>query len=166
MKGIDLTKITPEERLKQVYEKVFELQARIQKELQVIVYSSTLNCDQVDVVAKSLNLSVMSFQTGSGSNNLEKYAVRVMAENLGEIPFALSCLEIYSPETKSSKPEPENDHVSAMAALTAAVTNSLNPQQLNNFLASARQQGKISDEQFSLAARQFIKTNQELDHDA
>lgn len=157
VKAVDLTKITPEERLQKVHEKVSELQGRIGRELQVVIYSSNLGDDQIDDIAKSLNLSVMSFPTGKESN--EKYAVRVKGEKLGEIPFALSCLEIYSGGGDTGKPA-FSDHTLAMAALTTAVINSLSPKQLHDFLASARKQGKISDEQFLLATQKFLTVDE------
>lgn len=62
MKAIDLTKITSEERLQQVHAKIDELQARLDRELQVIIYSSIHHPeDMFDGLADSLRLSVVSF---------------------------------------------------------------------------------------------------------
>lgn len=159
MKAIDLTKITSEERLQQVHAKIDELQARLGRELQVIIYSSIHHPeDMFDELADSLRLSVVSFSTGDGGK--ERYAVKVKAEKLGEIPFALSCAETYQAgESDGGKPA-LSEHTLAMAALTSAVTNSLSPDQLYGFLASARKQGKISDEQFLLATQQFLTTEE------
>lgn len=86
--------------------------------------------------------------------------MKVKAEKLGEIPFALSCAETYQAgESDGGKPA-LSEHTLAMAALTSAVTNSLSPDQLYGFLASARKQGKISDEQFLLATQKFLTTEE------
>ena len=155
MKAIDLKNITEEERLQAVHAKVDELQKRLGRELQVIIYSSTHYPEDVfDDIATSMRLSVISFSTGD--NQKEKYAVRVTVAKVGEIPFALSCGEIYT----TGEPPPDKpalcEQTQAALALASAVRKSLDSDQLYGFLNAARNKGKINDDQFLLVTSQFL----------
>jgi hypothetical protein len=155
MKAIDLTKITQEERLQEVHAKVDELQKRLGRELQVIIYSSTHYPEDVfDDIATSMRLSVISFSTGD--NKKEKYAVRVTVAKVGEIPFALSCGEIYTAGGTPSEEPALCEQTQAALALASVVTSSLDSDQLYGFLNAARNKGKINDDQFLLVTSQFL----------
>ena len=156
MKAIDLKKITSTERLQEVHEKVNELQKRLGRELQVIIYSSTLYHEGMfDDLAASMRLSVMSFNTGRDGQK-ETYAVRIIIPKIGEIPFALSCGEIYT----TGEPLPDKpalcEQTQAALALASAVRKSLDSDQLYGFLNAARNKGKINDDQFLLVTSQFL----------
>lgn len=155
MKAIDLKKITQEERLQDVHAKVDELQKRLGRELQVITYSSTLYPEDVfDDIAASMRLSVISFSTGD--NKKEKYAVRVTVAKVGEIPFALSCGEIYTAGGTASEEPTLCEQTQAALALASVVLKSLDADQLHGFLNAARNKGKINDDQFLLVTSQFL----------
>ena len=75
-----------------------DLQKRLGCQLQVTIYNSSLN-DQDELVqaARDCRMSIITENSGEwgAEENCRAYAVRVVAEGFGEIPYALMVEEIY-----------------------------------------------------------------------
>lgn len=82
-----------------IRERVAELQAGLGSQLQVTIYNSALNAgDELIQAAKDVRMSVVTEGGGEwtpGKKGGSVYAVRVVAEGIGEIPYALMAEEIY-----------------------------------------------------------------------
>lgn len=76
-------------QLEEIKRSVEGLQQRLGRQLQVTIYKDLLNeADDLEKAAGDCRMSI------SNSEN-PTYAVHVVAEGLGEIPYALMCEEAY-----------------------------------------------------------------------
>ena len=74
-----------------------QLQARLGCQLQVTIYKDTLNeSDDLVKAASDCRMSILNTKWTPGKkDDNPSYAVRVVAEGIGEIPYPLMCEEIY-----------------------------------------------------------------------
>lgn len=83
-------------KIEEVKARVSELQKRLGVQLQVSIYKDTLNeSDNLVKAASDCRMSFIQTKWEGGSKQEPSYAVRVVAEGIGEIPYALMCDEIY-----------------------------------------------------------------------
>lgn len=155
------------EQIFEVKSRVMELQEKLGCKIQASIYSGENYEDDFKALAHSSRMSVIAFQKDAkikdayGGTPEDLYAVRISAEDIGEIPFPLLCEAVYElGNAENSKPT-FSDHTLAMASLVTAVTNSLDADQLYNFLAAAKEQNKITDDQFLLATKHFVNIEEE-----
>jgi hypothetical protein len=81
-------------KIEEIKARVTELQKRLGVQLQVTIYQGSLNeSDDMRQAAPACRMSMIS--PSRGSYDTEYFAVRVVAEGLGEIPYALMAKEIY-----------------------------------------------------------------------
>lgn len=161
--AVDLTKITSEERREEVMQKVQALQSRLGCKLQVTIYREGLHPEpELKTIVESLRLSDIRFKTGHG-NETENYGVHVVADGVGEIPYALSILETFE-----AGKEPEKtfvpEHTLAAAALASATSRILPLNKLQEFIDGARSKGVINDEQYLLLYKHYLD-QEELEDD-
>lgn len=147
-------------RLELVKDKVVNLQGRLNCKLQVTIYNSTLNDDDFNQAARDCRMSMVSFKSDSGEwgDTLgEIFSVRVVAEGLGEIPYALMCETAYL-ENGEDKGEPEvfSSRALAPAALASVVTSMLTVDELESLVNSAREAGKLNDQQLTLIKQEYL----------
>lgn len=84
-------------QLQEIKRSVEKLQQRLGRQLQVTIYKDLLNeADDLQKAASDCRMSISNseYKPGNKSDN-PTYAVRVVAEGLGEIPYALMCEETY-----------------------------------------------------------------------
>lgn len=84
-------------QLQEIKRSVEELQQRLGRQLQVTIYKDLLNqADDLQKAASDCRMSISNseYTPGHKSDN-PTYAVHVVAEGLGEIPYALMCQEAY-----------------------------------------------------------------------
>lgn len=84
-------------QLQEIKRSVEELQQRLGRQLQVTIYKDLLNeADDLQKAASDCRMSISNseYTPGNKSDN-PTYAVHVVAEGLGEIPYALMCEEAY-----------------------------------------------------------------------
>jgi hypothetical protein len=92
-----MTNTTNNSKIEAIKVRVSELQKRLGVQLQVSIYKDTLNeSDNLVKAAGDCRMSYLQtkWERGSKEDN-PSYAVRVVAEGIGEIPYALMCEEIY-----------------------------------------------------------------------
>jgi|GEM_PF-5736953 len=159
--AVDLTKITSEERREEVMQKVQALQSRLGCELKVTLYREHLHSEPLFTqIVDSLRLSEVRFKTADGTEN---YGVHVVADGIGEIPYALNILE-----SLDVGKEPESsfvpEQVLATAALASATSRTLSLDKLQAFVDGARSQGIITDEQYLLIYKHYLD-DEELTND-
>jgi hypothetical protein len=144
-----------------IKKRVEELQERLGRELQVTVYNSALNSsDDLLSAARDCRMSLVGeggkeWQPGTESSSVR--AVRVVAEEFGEIPYALMAENVYIEGQKGAEKPAFNDHVMAAAALASAVASMLTVDELERLVVSAREAGRINDEQCALINKQFLE---------
>lgn len=89
--------------------------------------------------------------------------MHVVAEGVGEIPYALSILETFE-----AGKEPEktfvHEHTLAAAALASATSRILPLNKLQEFIDGARKKGILTDEQYLLLYRHYL-AHEELEDD-
>ena len=87
------------QQIQEIKQRVEQLQIRLGRQLQVTIYDSSLNGDdELRQAAKDVRMSLIAEAGGDwtpGQAESGLYAVRVIAEGLGEIPYALMCKEAY-----------------------------------------------------------------------
>lgn len=89
-----MTNTTNNSKIKEIKARVTELQKRLGCQLQVTIYQGSLNeSDDMRQAAPACRMSMIA--PSRGSYDSEFYAVRIVAEGLGEIPYALMAKEIY-----------------------------------------------------------------------
>lgn len=89
-----MTNTTNNSKIEEIKARVKELQKRLGVQLQVTIYQGSLNeSDDMRQAAPACRMSMISPERNS--YDTEYYAVRVVAEGLGEIPYALMAKEIY-----------------------------------------------------------------------
>lgn len=84
-------------QLEEIKSSIEELQQRLGRQLQVTIYKDLLNeADDLQKAASDCRMSISNseYTPGNKSDN-PTYAVHVVAEGLGEIPYALMCEEAY-----------------------------------------------------------------------
>lgn len=85
--------------IEEIKQRAEELQQRLGRQLQVTIYNSSLNGDdELRQAARDVRMSLVAEAGGEWTPGQAKsglYAVRVVAEGLGEIPYALMCQEAY-----------------------------------------------------------------------
>ncbi|GAB1260313.1 hypothetical protein [Aurantivibrio plasticivorans] len=85
-------------KIELVKDQVASLQSRLNCKLQVTIYNSGLNDDDFNQAARDCRMSMVTFKSDSdewGDTQGEIFSVRVVAEGLGEIPYALMCETAY-----------------------------------------------------------------------
>ncbi len=85
------------DQLQEIKRSVETLQQRLGRQLQVKIYKDVLNeADDLQRAASDCRMSISNteYTPGNKSDN-PTYAVHVVAEGLGEIPYALMCQEAY-----------------------------------------------------------------------
>ena len=88
---------TNNSKIAEIKARVSELQKRVGRQLQVTIYKDSLNtADDFKKAASDCRMSVLDtgYTPGKKEDN-PSYAVRVVAEGIGEIPYPLLCHEIY-----------------------------------------------------------------------
>jgi hypothetical protein len=88
---------TNNSKIAEIKSRVSELQKRVGRQLQVTIYKDSLNtADDFKKAASDCRMSVLDtgYTPGKKEDN-PSYAVRVVAEGIGEIPYPLLCHEIY-----------------------------------------------------------------------
>lgn len=83
--------------IQEIKDRVQQLQKRLGCQLQVTIYKDTLNTtDDLKKAASDCRMSVINngYTPGKKEDN-PMYAIRVVAEGLGEIPYALMAEEVY-----------------------------------------------------------------------
>lgn len=89
-----MTNTTNNSKIEEIKARVSELQKRLGVQLQVTIYQGSLNeSDDMRQAAPACRMSMVS--PARGAYDSEFYAVRIVAEGLGEIPYALMAKEIY-----------------------------------------------------------------------
>jgi len=155
------------EQIDEVKSRVMQLQEKLGCKIQASIYSGANYDDDFKALAHSSRMSVIAFQKDAkvkdayGGIPEDLYAVRIAAEDIGEIPFPLLCEAVYELGNGENSKPAFSDHTLAMASLVTAVTSSLDPDQLYNFLVAAKEQDKITDDQFLLATKHFLTTEEE-----
>lgn len=92
-----MTNTTNNSKIAEIKARVSELQKRVGRQLQVTIYKDSLNtADDFKKAASDCRMSVLDtgYTPGKKEDN-PSYAVRVVAEGIGEIPYPLLCHEIY-----------------------------------------------------------------------
>lgn len=92
-----MTNTTNNSKIAEIKTRVSELQKRVGRQLQVTIYKDSLNiADDFKKAASDCRMSVLDtgYTPGKKEDN-PSYAVRVVAEGIGEIPYPLLCHEIY-----------------------------------------------------------------------
>lgn len=88
--------MTNNSKIQEIKTRVSELQKRLGVQLQVTIYKDTLNeTDNLVKAASDCRMSFIQTKWEGGSKQDSSYAVRVVAEGLGEIPYALMVEEVY-----------------------------------------------------------------------
>jgi len=89
-----------------IKKRITELQERLGRELQVTVYNSALNSsDDLLSAAKDCRMSVVTEGSGEwapGEESGQVYAVRVVAQGIGEIHYALLAESVYMSDADTS----------------------------------------------------------------
>lgn len=83
--------------IQEIKDRVEHLQKRLGRQLQVTIYKDILNtADDFKKAASDCRMSILNagYTPGKKEDN-PTYAVRVVAEGIGEIPYPLVCDEIY-----------------------------------------------------------------------
>ena len=136
---------------------ITELQTRLGRKLQVTIYNSSLNDgDGLVQAARDCRVSLVQ-PSGSGwdrNDQIPIFAVRAVAEDLGDIPYPLLCEEVYI--EGDDQPPGINEHALAMASLAIAVTNSFSLDQLEKLALTAFERGTLNNEQLSLIKKHFL----------
>tara|TARA_R110001592_G_scaffold363387_1_gene686829 strand:+ start:17111 stop:17593 length:483 start_codon:yes stop_codon:yes gene_type:complete len=146
--------------------RVKSLQESLGCQLQVTVYNSKLNSsDDLLSAAKDCRMSIITEEGAKewhpGRESASIYAVNIVAEEFGEIPYALMAESIYVEGEKGAGKQAFSEHTLAMASLTTAVTQCLDYDQLYKFLQTAKERGKITEEQFLLSKKHFLSADEE-----
>lgn len=84
-------------QLEEIKRSVEGLQQRLGRQLQITIYKDLLNeADNLEKAAGDCRMSISNSEyiPGKKSDN-PTYAVHVVAEGLGEIPYALMCEQAY-----------------------------------------------------------------------
>lgn len=92
-----MTNTANNSKIEEIKMRVSELQKRIGRQLQVTIYKDSLNAaDDFKKAASDCRMSTLEtgYTPGKKEDN-PSYAVRVVAEGIGEIPYPLICEEIY-----------------------------------------------------------------------
>lgn len=92
-----MTNTTNNSKIEEIKARVSELQNRLGCQLQVTIYKDSLNtADDFKKAASDCRMSVLEtgYNPGKKEDN-PSYAVRVVAEGIGEIPYPLMCDEVY-----------------------------------------------------------------------
>lgn len=86
-----------EKYIQEIKDQVEQLQKRLGCQLQVTIYKDTLNsADDLEKAANNCRMSIINAgYTPGKKEDSPTYAVRVVAEGIGEIPYPLMCNEVY-----------------------------------------------------------------------
>jgi hypothetical protein len=91
-----MTNTTINSKIADIKARVSELQKRLGVQLQVTIYKDTLNeSDNLVKAASDCRMSFIQTKWEGGSKQEPSFAVRVVAEGIGEIPYALLVEEVY-----------------------------------------------------------------------
>ncbi|AJQ96916.1 hypothetical protein [Gynuella sunshinyii] len=147
-------------KIELVKDQVASLQSRLNCKLQVTIYNSGLNDDDFNQAARDCRMSMVTFKSDSdewGDTQGEIFSVRVVAEGLGEIPYALMCETAYF-ENGEDKGEAEvfSSRALAPAALASVVTSMLTVDELESLVNSACEAGKLNDQQLALIKQEYL----------
>jgi hypothetical protein len=95
---------TNNSKITEIKARVSDLQKRLGVQLQVTIYKDTLNeSDNLVKAASDCRMSFIQTKWDGGSKQEPSYAVRVVAEGIGEIPYALMAEEVYLEGESSSQ---------------------------------------------------------------
>ena len=92
-----MTNTTNNSKIAEIKTRVSELQKRVGRQLQVTIYKDSLNiADDFKKAASDCRMSVLDtgYTPGKKEDN-PSYAVRVVAEGIGEIPYPLLCHGVF-----------------------------------------------------------------------
>lgn len=92
-----MTNTTNNSKIQEIKTRISALQKRLGVQLQVTIYKDSLNtADDFKKAASDCRMSTLDtgYTPGKKEDN-PSYAVRVVAEGIGEIPYPLLCDEIY-----------------------------------------------------------------------
>lgn len=144
---------------------VERLQKRLGRQVQATIYNSSLSKDD-DILKAARDCRMSIVQQGKTDWISDKdlapiYAVRVVAEGLGEIPYALMAEEVFEEEV-ATKDEPVfSEERLATAALASVVTKVFNLDELHQLFDSAYRSGKIQNEQLALLNQYYLGVDDE-----